>query len=329
MKDCWNCHNLLHGPQGRIASGECEDCHRTPADRLRPSWHTWDWAEEPHVAPSEQDMRGTCMMCHDQAWCVDCHEDEFVEWEPEEAYTYDPGDGCLACHGDETLTKVSEGEPKSYTVTGVDESAHQDIECTGCHPDFKYEEGEDPTKLWAVNAGLACMECHDDGEQMVTPEYIASIHGQEIMAGNLEAATCSSCHGGHYIQRLSTEAALENLQGSAYRMCARCHLEEWESFDDYYHGAAYKAGATDAPACWDCHDYHAILDSADPSSTVSAENLPATCGGSETDTGRCHGGDRSTEQFTESAGELIHQKLEAREQNALMEMISGLFGWLS
>jgi hypothetical protein len=206
-------------------------------------------------------------------------------------------------------------------VVGVEDSAHHDVGCTECHPDFKYDDSEDETNLWPVNASYACMECHVDveGDDVVVSEYLDSVHGQELLDGNLDSASCSSCHGGHYIQRLDSEAAQQSLHGSAFRVCARCHRDQWDSYDDYYHGAAYKRGAPDAPSCWDCHDDHMILSSADASSTVSQENLPGTCG-------ECHDG--SEEAFVNQAVDLIHQSGETRESNPLLRFFSNLFGWL-
>jgi hypothetical protein len=347
MRECWNCHGLYHGPQGELATGQCDQCHRTPEDDLRPVSHVYNWAEAPHVEPGEAQLQTLCMMCHDQQWCDECHEDEDIVWIPQDEFVFDTEQGCLSCHGQENLTKISQGEVKSFQVTGLDDSAHRDLTCQECHPDFKYEEGLDATNLWAVNAGLACMECHDtdatreaidepgvivdaeDGAQMtvsVVEAYRRSVHGEELAAANYDSATCSSCHGGHDIQRLNTEAQREELHQAGYRICARCHLEEWESFDDYYHGDAYKAGATDAPACWDCHGDHMVLPSSDQASYVSEENLPGSCGGAYAGDLNCHA--ESTEQFVEAAGDLIHQQQETRQENPVRSFFSNLFGWM-
>jgi hypothetical protein len=336
MPECWNCHGLSHGPQGELATGKCPDCHRTPEDRLRPTWHTYDWAEAPHVEPGEEQLQTLCMMCHDGESCDECHEEENVVWMPDEAYVFDARDGCMACHGNENLIKISEGEAKSFEVTGVEDSAHTDLTCQDCHPDFKYEEGLDATNLWTVNAGLACMDCHaeedtreavgDTGDVSIVDDYRGSIHGEELAQANYDSATCSSCHGGHYIERLDTEANKAAFHQDAYRVCARCHLEQWESYDDYYHGAAYKVGAPDAPACWDCHGDHHILPSADAESLMSDENKPGTCGGAGAGELNCHAD--STEEFVEAAGDLIHQRGETREENPLARFFGNLFGWL-
>jgi hypothetical protein len=322
MKGCFDCHGLQHGPVGELATGECEECHNTLRARLRPEFHGRDWAGTPHVEPSLKELNTKCMMCHDGPFCDECHEEEDIDWEPETNYNYDAEDGCLACHGDENLTKTSQGQPKSFQVVGVMDSAHADVTCQQCHKDYEYEGKEKATPLWNVNAGLACMDCHDHDEQSTI--YMDSIHGQELANGDLEAATCASCHGGHFIQRLDTEYAKRTLQGSAYRMCARCHRAEYESYDDYYHGAAYKRGATDAPACWDCHGAHEVLPTSDPDSLMSDQNRADTCGQEG-----CHAGsDYENPAFAEAASSLIHQQVDAAAENPLRQVLIQIGSWL-
>lgn len=345
MKGCFDCHGLSHGPMGELARGNCDACHKTPRERLRPAFHTYDWAKAPHVEPGEKRLQTQCMMCHDEQSCVGCHTDLGIRWDPGVPYTFDSSGGCLACHGDENLTKTSGGKPKSYQVLGIEDSAHRDLTCQQCHSDYRYEDREDPTPLWNVNAGLSCRRCHSSAVMFseerapemaaVVNEYDGSAHASALnswMSGDLRAAasrtdnrrapTCADCHGGHYIQRLNTDLSRQVLHGSAYRMCARCHQEEYDSYDDYYHGAAYKRGAQDAPACWECHGSHGILPSSDENSMVSAANMAETCG-----TEGCHAG--SGESFTVQAGDLIHRKVEAAEANPLRRAFTAVAGWFS
>ncbi|MDH4139948.1 MAG: cytochrome c3 family protein [Coriobacteriia bacterium] len=319
MKACWNCHGLQHGPMGELATGKCPDCHNTPERNLRPAFHSSDWAGKPHVEPGRANLQTQCMMCHDEPWCVDCHDDEGIRWDPGVSYTYDSSNGCMACHGQELL-KAAAGGSKSYQVVGVDESAHRDLTCQTCHIDYEYEETADPTPVWTVNVGLACQNCHDHSE--VKDVYLQSVHGEELAKANYETATCASCHGGHYIQRLDTEYAQETLHLSAYRICARCHPDKYESYNDYYHGAAYKNGSTDAPACWDCHGAHDALPTADPESKLSDQNAASTCGQEG-----CHDG--SAETFVQNAGDLIHQKNEAVESNPLKRFLDRIISWVT
>jgi hypothetical protein len=275
------------------------------------------------------------MMCHDQPWCDECHQEEFIDWEPDVPYVFDSDGGCQSCHGSETLVKAAAGgQPKSYQVLGVENSAHGELSCQQCHVDYNYEKFAGATPLWNVNAGKACENCHgdqatwgDDAERAeanaaVVAEYNASIHAKKMADGNMESATCASCHGGHYIDRLDTEAAQARLHASAYRVCARCHRDEYESYDDYYHGAAYKKGAADAPSCWDCHAAHDVRPSSDPESTVAEAELAATCGQEG-----CHGG--SGEDFTVNAKQLIHDKRATAEDNPLAQFIDSIRSWFS
>lgn len=318
MDGCFACHGLRHGPVGIVATDKCEDCHKTRRDRLRPDFHTSDWAGKPHVQPSLEDLQTKCMMCHDGAFCDDCHKAEYVRWKPEVPYIYDPKDGCQSCHAQASMVRIGPGGTvASFQVTDLEGSAHSDLSCVQCHVDFKYEEGPDPTPIWNVNAGIACQNCHDHSEQATA--YETSIHWTELQAGNYDSATCASCHRGHKIQRLDTDAAKTALHASALEVCARCHLDYYDAYNDYYHGAAYKRGTPDAPACWDCHGAHTVLPSTDPSSSVSAVNTPATCGREG-----CH---RDTsEGFVEAAKGLIHTKDEKASTNPVLQFFADLFG---
>ncbi|HET6497474.1 MAG TPA: hypothetical protein VFH17_00260, partial [Coriobacteriia bacterium] len=309
MQSCWNCHGLRHGPMGLIAGDDCAQCHGENVGRMRPESHTNDWAGTPHVQPALAGLRTSCMMCHTREQCDTCHDREEVVWRPTTPFTYDTGDGCLACHGDEHLTKASPDGVKSYYVTDIDESAHRDLTCTQCHVDFNHTDEPPKTPLWRVNAGLACQGCHD--HQEVAAVWAESLHGRLIAQGEYSSATCASCHGGHDIARLDTAAARRDLLFSAERMCAGCHREAYESYSDYYHGAPYKAGAQDAPACWHCHGSHEVRAVADPDSLMYPANAVETCGQAG-----CHYG--SDESFIEQGAGLIHGISEARAENPVL-----------
>ena len=320
MKACFNCHGVRHGSMGLLAKDDCSACHVTPKWRLRPSFHTADWAQKPHVDPANREFNTKCAMCHKPADCTGCHEQKGIHWGPEKGWAYDPGEattgsGCLACHGSATLMKNADGAPKSFQVTGVEDSAHRGVTCQQCHTDYRYDDKPQATKLWTVNAGIACSTCHQDAEKekdrVPVADYEKSVHAQKIRDEDYSSATCASCHGGHFIYRLDTQEARDRMHASAYRVCARCHQEQYDSYNDYYHGKAYKAGSKDAPTCWDCHKAHDILPSSDKASAVSKENVGKTCGREG-----CHKG--SSEQFGTEAESLIHRKVEAQHQNPIV-----------
>ena len=323
MKLCWSCHGLWHGPQGEMATGKCEACHKTPRSQMRPVSHTPGWAGKPHVVPGKDQLQSRCMMCHTQAQCETCHRAKGINWQPDGPWAYNSGDGCLQCHGLSTLRKtvgyvqagVTAPVEKSFQITGLEFSAHRNLTCGQCHPDFTYSKVQavQQTNLWSWNAALACQNCHDHDK--VTAVYIKSVHGQAQLKGNLNTATCASCHGSHNIAPLKSPLAKAQLHASADQVCARsgCHEAEWASYDDYYHGAAYKKGATDSPACWQCHGAHNIQKVKSPDSMVSAENLGKTCGA-------CHKG--SDAAFGAQAALLIHQKKTIYNDNMVVRAIA-------
>jgi len=325
MKGCFDCHGLRHGSMGIIAKDNCDACHVTAQWRLRPAFHTADWAEKPHVKPANDELNTKCMMCHKSVDCVTCHERENIDWTPKTGWDYDSKNGCQACHGSSTLLKQSAGSAKSFQVMGLEDSVHRDNTCQQCHPDYRYDDKPGVTKLWNINAGIACGTCHQNQtkENLKAPvaEYAQSIHAKKINEGDYDSATCGSCHGGHFIYSTQTEAGKLRMHGSAYRTCARCkqHGDDYATYNDYYHGRAYKNGAADSPACWQCHQAHKVLPTADPASSTNPKNVGATCGQKG-----CHKG--STEQFGADAGGLIHRKGDAQKENALLQLIGRIRG---
>ncbi|MBN2847258.1 MAG: hypothetical protein JXP72_02270 [Coriobacteriia bacterium] len=319
MRDCFNCHGLYHGPQGVIAGAECESCHGDAVESLRPVSHRFDWSGVAHVEPALAGLTTECSMCHEQSACDSCHVAEGVAWSPAEPMVYDAGSGCLVCHGSPNLQKNTPDGLVSFHVTGLEDSAHADLTCPQCHIDFGYAEPAAPTKLWYVNVGMACAEgvCHDHDDQVEA--YAASVHGVALAAGDYGSATCGACHGGHDIARLDTDEANTALHFSSEAMCARCHKDRWDNYNDAYHGAAYKRGADDAPSCWDCHPAHDALPSSDPKSSTHPARLAATCAS-------CHQHADATSSFAAGAADTIHQQEDLRAENPLHRLLSTLPG---
>lgn len=319
MQGCFDCHGVRHGPMGLIADDKCEACHVTPKERLRPAFHTWDWANKPHVQPSIEEFNTRCAMCHTKASCDDCHQQQGIDWKPA-SWEFNSGDGCMACHGNAGLTKQTSGGQQSFSVVGVNESVHGDLSCQDCHPDYRYDDEPQRSAVWTVNAGLACANCHakqeDERLSSVVSVYNKSVHAEGIRKGNANSATCASCHGGHFIYSLKTDFGKARMQASAYRVCARCHDDSYASYNDQYHGKAYKEGAADAPACWDCHGDHEVLPVANKESLMGASKKAETCG-----TEGCHTG--SSEDFAESTGDIIHQEPKV---NPIVKFVSSIFG---
>lgn len=319
MASCFSCHGLRHGPQGIIAAPDCAKCHIKPRAQLIPKDHlVADYKGKGHVAPSKAMLRTNCMLCHTKSQCDTCHfkATPRVSWETTLTYTYDAGNSCLSCHKSE-LPRLA----APVTASTLDSSAHRTLTCGQCHPDFRYDDAKATTPLWNVNAGLACgaKGCHDKQQAA----WIKSVHATAVVSGkDLTAATCGGCHGGHDIERLKTDAAKKRLRLSGEQMCvARCHTHEaaYASYNDWWHGAAYKAGNADAPACWTCHGAHETLALKDPASMTSPEKIASTCGQKG-----CHPG--SGEGFAEQGRILSHGRIKVTTANPVIALKARLFG---
>lgn len=234
--------------------------------------------------------------------------------------------GCMVCHGDENLTRLKAGKTVTFYIDGdaYAKSIHATTLCVGCHLDFAYTAPHDGTTQWQTTAKLSCKNCHD--KQFLA--FGQGVHRRAVDATGAAAIEeakkplCGDCHGSHDIMQITdSPAGKAALHKKGYEICGRCHQEYWDSYDDYYHGAAYKMGAEDAPACWDCHGYHDILASSESASLVNATHLVETCG-----SGDCHDQHgTATDKFIQDAAQMIHGKRAVREANPLVVFFSRIF----
>lgn len=236
--------------------------------------------------------------------------------------------GCLVCHGDDRLVKVGLETTSSIYVDreALNASAHTaDTPCTGCHLDFAYTSPHvqtAPGQDWRSAAKSACKNCHTEafspyangahspaGKPGVTQ---AQLVAARRAAGKPEQVPlCGDCHGGHSIPASTNVEAQRAFRRSGMAMCGseRCHAERARSYDDYYHGAAYRRGALDAPACWDCHGYHEVLPADERESLVHPSRLAQTCGQEG-----CHSRGEITDEFLAYAA-LIHNQRALKSAN--------------
>lgn len=239
--------------------------------------------------------------------------------------------GCTVCHADPNLVRAEETTATSLFVDAMvlSQSAHKDTPCTGCHIDFAYKvphENIEASEQWREVAKLACKNCHANEFSA----FATGVHSPATKPGEDTSATlaarraagkptvkplCGDCHGGHSIPSKNDSEAIAAYRASALEVCGGCHKAEAENYSDYYHGAAYRKGAPDAPNCWDCHGDHEILAADDRKSLVNESVLTETCSAE----GRCHAGEVS-EQFV-SYAPLIHRRSEIQATVPLWSFI--------
>ena len=277
--DCHGSHNVLphEDPESRIhhdnVAGMCMTCHGEIEQVHVKVVQEHLWQEQPHQIPA----------------CVDCHKPHKVQKLQAKRGLTDAD--CMACHADRDLTRVVDGDEVSlYTDRSVlFSSAHEKLTCAMCHSNvFRYENP--PCKHVGE---VDCGKCHAEA----SGAFSASVHGKLGVQGNQAAPECTTCHGSHTIQRRSKIESPINIRNIP-ALCGRCH-REGESAAVLYRGeqheiiASYKmsihgkglleSGLIVTAVCTSCHTSHGELPATDAASSVSPENIAATCGS-------CHAG---------------------------------------
>jgi predicted CXXCH cytochrome family protein len=196
-------------------------------------------------------------------------------------------EACFECHGQVPLDGTIEvdgelvpaiidvgGEQKSiYVNPDIEQnSRHGKLACISCHIGFNAGmHPESVTEGWLKTAKYeACTDCH--GEEALM--YDSSFHGALTKASlDAGAPLCADCHDAHNIVPPGTRAFHEQQM----ELCGRCHEEAKDTYLNSYHGKAYLLGNEDTAVCSQCHGGHRILPADDPQSSVSSENVVATC----------------------------------------------------
>jgi hypothetical protein len=200
---------------------------------------------------------------------------------------------CLSCHGDPNLTKPTSGGEVSLYVSeeAVSAAAHRFIDCTTCHTAEPHQVNRPLTKL---SLAEKCGSCHQYEYKL----HLESIHGQQLVQGNADVATCVDCHSPegnpHSVIRVLEHNAPAYKKNIA-RTCATCHGNEelmanygivekvYESYMRSFHGKAmqlgtYEIAQLDKATCTNCHGVHNIKSVSDPTSPVAGlDNLARTC----------------------------------------------------
>jgi len=279
-------------------NASCVDCHGH--DGHKP----WS-VKKPELATA-------CGSCHQQQWddfnshahgqalltnvtdapsCVDCHGAHDVR------SRFDIGaptnfakvtESCSKCHS-EALSDFQESVHGSWMpgIPGANSAT-----CISCH-DAHNEDAADVvgSSVSPMQLAVTCGQCHAD----VSHDYQPSVHAKAIEAGNIHAASCVDCHGGHEIYPIGSPASPLDHFALAGNTCARCHdsvelTQEHDlpigvvgDFEDSFHGLALAGGDRSVANCASCHGTHEIRPSSDPASSIHPSNLDTTCG-------QCHTG---------------------------------------
>ncbi len=187
---------------------------------------------------------------------------------------------CLLCHTEPDRTWVlPSGESLSLTIDSaiLEESVHGAenpegaLACVDCHQDHRFPHTTQTiqnVREFKLERYAVCRTCHED-QYTHTQD---SVHGTALREGQLEAAVCVDCHGGHDIQPPD-----EPRQRVSFT-CGQCHGAIFDEYRNSIHGSALlEDGNPDVPTCTDCHGVHDIQNPTANLFRVRSPQLCANC----------------------------------------------------
>jgi predicted CXXCH cytochrome family protein len=206
--------------------------------------------------------------------CLDCHStlpDPYGV--SQEKFSQDihaqKGLTCASCHGgDPTSDDADQAMSRKAGWKGKVDRKDIPKLCGGCHSDPAYMRRYDPTLRT---------------DQL--SQYVTSVHGKRLAAGDTKVAVCTDCHSVHDLRAPGDPRSTVNPVNVA-TTCSRCHADAaymssykipTNQFADYsqsvHHDALAVRGDLSAPTCSTCHGNHG----ATPPGVASVANVCSTC----------------------------------------------------
>jgi cytochrome b subunit of formate dehydrogenase len=286
---CAQCHAGVSPEHKRpcepiTAAVDCSICHEETASKYKSGIHGALAARGDPNAPS----------------CLDCHGKHDMRGRRDEkspTYPTHVPDLCGKCHREGNKAAMRYAGEQRHILENYAESVHGKgllqsglvvtAMCSDCHTAHQILPMSDPaSSVNRANLPDICGRCHNG----IQERFSQSIHSATVYKGDKPIPSCSDCHQSHTIMRTDSEGFKLEITGQ----CGKCHKDVTETYFDTFHGKVSKLGYTTAAKCYDCHGSHNILPPSDPKSTLSRQNIVATCGA-------CHAG--SHRRF---AGYLTH-----------------------
>lgn len=208
-------------------------------------------------------------------------------------------DQCVACHNDlddELKTPVTHSKNSVHSRVG--------LSCADCHGGDPTTDDDavamSPAKGFVGSPSIAevpafCGRCHSDATVMKRfnptmrvdqqAEYATSTHGKKLAGGDMNVATCISCHGSHDIVAVDDANAPVHPLNVA-KTCGACHsnsalmapygipTDQAKQYAASVHAQTMiKKQDLSAPTCNDCHGNHGAA----PPGVASVAHVCGSC----------------------------------------------------
>jgi len=282
---CIKCHASIidaqHPPRGYKSDVDCTACHADQGAQYLEGIHG-------QLADRGSDKAPSCKECHGGHGVLP-HTNPASPSHPTNVPTL-----CRRCHGEGgvAVRATTAGLVQRYTMSihgeGLEGGLVVTAVCTSCHSAHRQLPAADPrSTVHPDQIAGTCSRCHAGVEERLAD----SVHDRAKTAQDgKRRPTCEDCHTAHAIARTGEE----QFRQAILQQCGACHEDVTASYFDTYHGKVSQLGYGKTAKCSDCHGSHAILPPEDPASTLSRDNIAATCA-------QCHEG--SHRRF---AGYLTH-----------------------
>jgi 5-methylcytosine-specific restriction endonuclease McrA len=163
------------------------------------------------------------------AVCSDCHGSHLIldRREPESKTNREHiPEVCGRCH-----VQIYNEYKVSIHGRGLKEGKAENPTCTDCHGEHTLTLVSDPKgQVYVANVAATCAKCH--ANQTIIRKYglpsdrystyVGSFHGVAVKYGDLTAANCTSCHEVHRILPAAEAESSINPQNLG-RTCGKCH----------------------------------------------------------------------------------------------------------
>lgn len=314
--ECLTCHSYHYVQPIKLVQDKtkyfCSDCHdgSKNADGFHKKVFVTDESCAECHDDTEEQKNDLTKSVHSNLACSDCHIYESQNLEDHEQVTVtETENGCATCHAE----IVEKHQTQSIHHIMYLEGAMDAASCADCHGKHDILPTHNPdSKVYPKNLPTTCGNCHDDPAfeekyemSVVFPGqmYSQSVHGKHVMAGDTNAANCSTCHGVHEIKsRVQPDSPISPI--NLPNTCSMCHEKEVKEYKNSVHWMRVSRGIKDAPVCNDCHNEHSVEEiSAEGRESNRLKMQQETCIG-------CHENSRVAKKYGKKGGQ-VEQYLES------------------